>query len=561
MDGDGNVDGNQPDGNVIDGQADGNIPAVGVPVVVGPPVVGPPVVNPVPPVGVGMPLPAAAGAVGAAAAVAAPLGAGAIVARIQDPQAAGVSTAIQDIAALNLQLIQLMITNGVIPQNPATNALLEGNRLAYQAGNASRLREQNTRELRPLTRVPLAPYGNENRFANIKMINVPVFKGTSPDTSEVGRWLSRVLGLAQSNRLSFEATINLLIQGSGGSACDYIEQMKDEGRTLHQIVQHLEMRYGALCSVEEARVKCNTMARKDSEFLPEFIDRLRSMAKVACRFTDDEAERRNQIETIVESNIRRVLPSSVRLALEERIVNRNRIGLPAFTAREIESECIDLERKRQERRAELKQSVKKAGRHVHAVPEVAYNSTDSEDSISEESESEEEGIFQLINEVRQQRQRFERKGQQVDQRKIFKKAVRNYNDKFAKRGDYDRNRDRDRDRRKDQHPTARQVVQGDQSIRRPPLINQQGPPERMDNVQNKNVFELLALANCARGQCIQCGMDGHLMARDQCPLKGKMLVDKPCVKCGRGLHNADDCVRTYQQQNIKLTQESSLNEK
>ena len=41
------------------------------------------------------------------------------------------------------------------------------------------------------------------------------------------------------------------------------------------------------------------------------MDRLRSLAKMACRTTVDDAERRQQTETLIEGNIRRVLPPTV----------------------------------------------------------------------------------------------------------------------------------------------------------------------------------------------------------------------------------------------------------
>jgi len=270
---------------------------------------------------------------------------------IQDPERADLSTALGDMAALNLRLLHILETADLIPaaQQPLLAGVAEGARAALATANASRVRETNTRVLRPLTRVPAAPYGAVGNVANIRMNNVPSFNGTSSDPSEVTRWLSKVLTVAEANTLSFAGTIRLLIQASSGSACDYIEQMRDEDKTLLQIVQQLEMRYGDLCSREEARVKCNTMPRREGESLSDFIDKLRNMARIACRYEDDDVQRRLGIEALVESNIRRVLPTSVRGALEERIINRNRMGLPAFTAREIEKECLDLERKRADR--------------------------------------------------------------------------------------------------------------------------------------------------------------------------------------------------------------------
>ncbi len=214
--------------------------------------------------------------------------------------------------------------------------------------------EENIRELQPVTRVPVAPYGIIVDVANIRMNNIPVFTGCSDDKIDVIGWISRILNLAESRRLTFDATINLMIQGSGKGAANYIDEMKQEGKTLHQVIQQLEMRYGSLTTVEDARIKCNNMVRGSDEHLSDFIDRLRIMSKMACRNEPDDGLRRRAVDILVEGNIRRVLPSSVRLALEERIMNRSLMGLPALSARDVEKEALDLEQKRSERKQELK---------------------------------------------------------------------------------------------------------------------------------------------------------------------------------------------------------------
>jgi len=469
-----------------------------------------------------------------------------------DPQASGISTVVGDMAALNLQLIHAL--NAVVPDG--SRALVD--RIAAQtrqvlaASNASQAREQATRELQPITRVPAAAFGAVNNIANIRMNNIPAFSGNGNDTLDVVRWISRIFVLAEAQTLSFAATINLMIQGSTGGACDYIEQMREEGKTLSQIVQQLEMRYGDLCTPEEARVKCNNMTRKDKEGLPEFIDRLRTMSRMACRLELDEAVRRVAIDVLVEGNIRRVLPTSVRNALEERVINRSRMGLPAFTAREIEKECLDLERRRSERK--LEGVLPSAKKHlIRQIQEDEPSSENSDSSSEEESTLDEDGTTILINEIRQQEKKYFARGRPVDGKKVFRRAVQNFNQKFP------------RFQRKPGYQGkgvqgARQAIAGPAPA--------QGPPNKLGPDPRRNVNELLNLANCSRGQCIQCGVDGHYMHQDVCVLKDKPLVDRPCVKCGRGLHQADDCPNVYQQRYAanpqkaaaNLVQDESLNE-
>ena len=375
---------------------------------------------------------------------------------LADPNATGLSTIVGDMAAMQLQLIHAL--DEVIPAGAraAVNNIAAHARQALAASNVSQAREQATRELRPLTRLPAVEFGDQINIANIRMHNVPTFTGMDTDALDVVRWISRIITLAVSHRLTFAATANLMVQGSSGGAADYIEQMRDEGKTLNQIVQQLEMRYGDLCTPEEARVKTNNMIRKEDEGLPEFIDRLRLMARMSCRLTDDDDARRQAIDTLVEGNIRRVLPTSVRNALEERVINRSRMGLPAFTAREIEKECLDLERRREERNTSL---------------------------------------------------------QEVEVRQVGQGAAPHGN-----------------------HHAQR------------------GLPNRLsDNPTRRTIYELIKLANIVKGSCIQCGLEGHYMSTDSCALKGKTLMDRACVKCGHGLHSADDCHEVNQRQYVSQT--------
>jgi len=453
---------------------------------------------------------------------------------IADPDATGLSTVVGDLAALNLQMAHFMRANAHADDIAMIDRIADRTRQVLAASNASHAREASTRELQPVTQVPERQFGNQANVANIRMYNIPSFTGTASDTEDVVQWISRIFNLAQANQLTFAATINLLIQGSSKGAANYIDEMKQEGKTLHQIIQQLEMRFGSLTTVEDARVKCNNMIRKPCEGLSEFIDRLRFMARMACRMERDDAARRNAIDVLVEGNIRRVLPSSVRNALEERIINRSRMGLPALTAREIEKECLDLEK----RRAERKQELEGASNKKHNVRQAFVDNNtddDSSDSSSDDDQSEENGMDCLINEVKQQQQKYFNRGKPANTQKVWKRAVKNYNQKFVGKPNYG----------KAAQFGARQAM-GAGSPMGNPVQKQQGPPNKMES-PNKPIYELLNLANCTKGQCVQCGYDGHYMRHFSCALKDKPLTDRACAKCGKGLHAADDCPKVYQQ--------------
>ena len=351
---------------------------------------------------------------------------------LADPETTCLSTMVGDMAALNLQLIHALGNAIPAAARGVVDNITARSRLVLAASNISQAREQATRELRPITRVPAAAWGIIANIANIRMHNVPTFSGSGADTLDVVRWVSRIFTLAEANNLSFAATINLLIQGSSGGAADYIEQMRDEQKTLSQIVQQLEMRYGDLCTPEEARVKTNNMVRKEDEGLPEFIDRLRAAARMACRMENDDNARRQGIDILVEGNIRRVLPASVRNALEERVINRSRMGLPAFTAREIEKECLDLERRRDERKSQNSTpGAKKHHGNVHVVEQLPTTAGlhEDTDSSADEADVQDEGLYHLIREVKQVQHRYAQKGKKVEPQKVFRKAFRQFNNR------------------------------------------------------------------------------------------------------------------------------------
>ena len=503
----------------------------------------------------------------------------------RDSEKADLSSTVGDLAALNLQLLHMFKENVAIPdaRKAHLNAVAEGLRQQCANAEATKTREKNTRVLRPLTRLPAdGAWGGEGNVSKVKLHNITLFRGESDDPAEVTRWLGKVFAVAKANAVTFEAAKQLLVQGSDGKAGDLIAQQIDEGKTLPELVQLLEMKYGALCSKEEARVKCNNMPRKDGETLSSFLYRLRHMARIACRYEDDEDARRAQVEVLVVNNIRRVLPTSVRAALEERTVSRYRSGLPDFTADELEHECMTLEQNRLERRKDIKaHSVSgkhKVARYVNAAtqyPEEELSEPELSSPEASESEGEDEGTIFLAQQVQREVKKFTSRGLRPDIKKAYKGAFRKFNERFQKptnpRGYKPRNvgevaqypgqgpRQGQNNPGRAQYQPYQRAPQNQEHTPYP--RGPQGPPKTMDPGVSSRIKELLELANCDRGQCIQCGAEGHHRGHDKCPLRGKPLVDKPCVVCGHGLHAADDCVMVYQTnaQRANQVSEQALN--
>jgi len=406
-------------------------------------------------------------------------------------------------------------------------------RRLQEAARHMTTREKSTRTLQPLTRLPAVEWGLNNDVAAIRLYSVKTFDGTPVDNREVHRWISRIISLAKTHQLTFAATITLMINASNGDALDFITELQDEGKSLADVIQGLELRYGDLCLPQEAVVRCNSMQRGANESLLDFLDRLRYMAKMAKREIENDADRRRAIDLIIESNIRRVLPTSVRVALEERILARTRSGLPPFKAREIEKECAELEKRREERLAEandLGGKNKKIGvvRNVRAAPALLYQPSydyeraegppSGQTSDDDDSDSSLEAI---IAEVKYKQRQYLSKGKPFDKKRVFRKVLEKYQVPAN-------------------HPKVVAALGGDR--REAPS----GPPVRMPEPYRKTIRELLDAANCTRGECIHCGAQGHLMRQDACALRGKPIVDRACPACKKGLHAADDCPRVFQ---------------
>jgi len=133
-------------------------------------------------------------------------------------------------------------------QKLANLLLVEDNAKRLQtAAKHMTSREKSTRTLQPLTRLPLVQWGNNIDVAAIRLHSVKMFDGMSTDSREVYRWLGKMLSLAKTHTLTFEATIALLINAANVEALDFINELSNEGKNLQEVIQGLELRYGDLC--------------------------------------------------------------------------------------------------------------------------------------------------------------------------------------------------------------------------------------------------------------------------------------------------------------------------
>jgi len=492
----------------------------------------------------------------------------------KNPLVADSLTNAGDSAAANLKFIYLLEQANLVPaaNKPILDEIKEDYKAILKNTEVVKARERDTRVQRPLTKVPVADYGVETDITKVKVQNWQIFTGEKCDAGAVTRWLQRSLGAAEGQKLTLKATSKLLMHMSTGVAQNYIEHLLDEGKTLREIIELLEMRWGGLEAPEVARAACGSIQRKPDEPLSVFLDRLRHTARVACRYEDDDEKRIKDTDDLVKANIRRVLPPSVKSQYEERLQNMRKMGAVEPTSRDIESECLKMEQAREEKKQEMARrlsqygprkgkfanlAVQSAARIDELVdldsdsdPEVHPQADELSPPASEDEDPEVEREIFLAKQIVREKEKFQRRGQPIDQKRVMKGVIRKYNARYPQ---------------KDQPRVVGEIAQpvnyprpyynpqqaniGGQNPVRPLAAPQrvQQPPNAVPELRRRPITELIALSNCDRGQCVQCGLRGHLLGRDGCPLKDKPLMDAPCNVCHQGLHAGNDCVRIFQQ--------------
>ena len=125
----------------------------------------------------------------------------------------------------------------------------------------------------------------------------------------------------------------------------YIQQLRSNGSTLLEIVQALEIRYGELCTPEDALRKLQTCAPDPGAPTHAFLDKLRKFASIVNRNIADAETRNNQIDQMVRENVLRGLPIRLRTKYEDVLMQQRSTGKPAPTIRQMETEIMMIESK------------------------------------------------------------------------------------------------------------------------------------------------------------------------------------------------------------------------
>ena len=422
---------------------------------------------------------------------------------------------------------------------------------AAQAVARHTLRLADAERVRPMTDIPVyAPEVELNdNIEEIKTPGLEIFKGTS-NKQVCLSWLSRIMSTARQHTLTPAATINLMKAKCADEAFDSIEQDLREGNDLETVVISLERKFAGVCLPDEARVKCNTMKRNGEELISVYGDRLNKMARIATRHILDNDERRRQQHDLTISNVKRILPAQTKHDLEERVKVRREQAKPELTLTQFMAECDSIEQRRLERLSQYREDLKRRKHrskfgvravHVDSDPAVydhylaaeaeleveetpidsqgflVSNESDDSDSDSDESavseldeeeELDDDEIEVVLNAVKQANKRG------MKGKKKFEKVKK----------------------------AVRKIARG-RTNNFPPYVPPPGPPKPLDQCK-VNREELPKLANVNTDECLKCGLKTnppHKSNDLRCPLKGHRMVDRACLKCKKGLHQANSC--------------------
>ena len=470
---------------------------------------------------------------------------------IENAQSATNADAIGDLAA-SLQLVMqaLQLTHEVpVAMRDALAAARPRVDTARQAVEAIQLRDVNQRRPPPLTHVPDGGFGalpfGATRFNHIQKFVVE--EGRKPPATEVYSWLSACSVTATTAQLNDNGFYTLLMSTSGGEAFRYVEGCFRRNLPISEAVRSLEGRYGNLETPAEAGLSLTAYERNPKKSVASTLDDIRILAAIHLR-TLPEDERDARIEELVQIHLLRVTAGEVAAALTEEIRRAILSGAKVPTNDDLANRADRLEARKESAQRHTRDRERHQARQVqetYMAPSKANSHQVSVRSLreAEAQEAAEELIRaqpmdtgdeienEIIERVLAIQQVMVAKNVQATPQSMISAAIRQVNKRRM---------------------PVNQVLGQEQTA-------PQGPPNKL--ARYTTLMELLRIANVNKGECLACGLPGHIKGNVNCALRGLPLMDIPCTRCGKGLHSADSCPKPYMNPNaVNACEEESLNE-
>lgn len=359
--------------------------------------------------------------------------------------------------------------------------------LAERLGN----RAENKRAPAALTTLPAAWGIQDLNHQHLR--SMEKYSGDLNDrTHTIYTWLASCVSMATHNQYTQAAFIGALELMSTGGVYAYLKRQREAGvQDAATLVQGLESRYGSPLTAEDAKTKMGNLVRNMQEPVSAFTDQLWTYAAIAERERAAGPEKTAAIEAHVRQHVLRTLDVNIQKAVTDRLDQYVTHNAVPMSFNELESLILKLEQDRADRRKQDK------------LRQLQVQAAQVQAAVVAETEGLEDDL--LVNVMVEQNRRDREKGRAPQAGKAVAAAIKSWNNRLQQTS-----------------PAGA------------------GPPEALDE-RRRAVLELLALANCDKGECLQCGRKGHIKGNLKCPLRGKPLTDRACMMCGKGLHNAADC--------------------
>ena len=498
---------------------------------------------------------------------------------------------------------EILGDHDAVSADPADRAKVDRRRCAYQLVDSCQnllvmLKQQDIDKKQEDT-IPILTklYSPGNRTELPPSNSYKLLELGSDNASQTLDFLDRVMQLAEDKRLTEQSCISLIMRHTKDKVADCVRLAQDDGQNLEHIVRQIEINFANLKPPTVAEEICRAMVKEKDESYSNFLIRVRSMAKMACRTRPNPKEEALALSKAV---LIQRLPAPLYESLRQKELTRLQGGVPKLT---IDQYAAELDFLTQQARL-LRTNMQRQGQsnpynnphhqmpnikqepasimHVQSLPESSSDPFESQFRQMALEDQDDGGqtvaVYNVRPSTRDQRPRSRerergrrgtpsprrgsvppRYSRRADSPHPSKRVY--YSDRGRQQNDRNRSysrdryrsssrdsryggRDRDRPRRYsgsyDQYRDRNQ--DRDRNRYRPRSQSNDDRYSDRGSRPTMNRFQLAEKYGVDSDSCLKCNSPTHSYQSQQCPYAGWNLTLTRCEKCGRGGHNIQNCL-------------------
>lgn len=373
-------------------------------------------------------------------------------------------------------------------------------------------------------------------------------------------FLANIMSIAHNQKLSPNATCQLLQQTTKGPLSQQIRMDISQGKPLVEIIRTIEMRHAGIMSPTGAKLELRRLKKITPQNLHQITHRIQELALLAYRFEPDEQAKKKLVDEAQREALWLALDPRDEAKMKEAEATRVLSGRPKFTYQQLYTtlnaryEQLGIRSHTPGYAFGSRQSYRSDRAGTYHIAEDTGESSDDPDPAADGDQD--EGILYTGSQHRPRRNKRDRRKDKED-----------YNRRDEPKRREEPRRQHDRKFRNLNRSTQRinQVVEGErESDSDSEDFNEFyafGEDEILDahthgfacDGQNlilhvgdktRNVRISPAKLNVEPDECMKCGLKGHRAfgdTSDKCPLKEYPLRDFKCFTCSKGGHIPTHC--------------------